>query len=237
MNKYNNLLKIILTLLLVLVVIILFKYYHLRHLLSLDGLSSYGFQIMQIKTDNPYKFVIGYVVIYTILIALCIPGTIILDIIAGFLFGILCGSALMVISYGIGTIFNYFVVHYLLHDFFIKRLKQLKIKSITGNNQQQKFINLTALRLIPIIPFWALNILASVIKLRFDLFMLSTIIGIIPIAIIYAIVGDGARDTILSHEVLSPHMLMNPKIWVPLICLSIIVMLPSLVKFIKKYMT
>ena len=233
-NSSINVIKTILTLVLVIAVIVLFKYFHLRSYLSIDGLNQYSDQILQIRTDDPYKFILGYFLIYFVLMIFCIPGTIILDIVAGFLFGIIWGMVLITVSYTVATCGNYFVVHYLFHDFFTKRMSQFKIK-IRGKNQMQIFISLTALRLIPIIPFWALNIFASVLKLRFNLFVLSTISGILPIAVIYAVVGDGTRDTLLSHDGLTLDMIMNAKIWVPLIILAIIMMLPSVIKYVKQY--
>jgi len=234
MGKYANLFKIAITLILVLLVIVLFKHYHLNQYLGLEGFNTYSLRILEIKTQSPYTFISVYMLSYFLLIALCIPGTVMLDILAGFLFGIFWGSILVTISYTLATIGNYLLVHYLFHDFFINRLKKFNIKISATANAKQKFLSLTALRLVPVIPFWALNILASVIKLPFRLFILSTMIGILPATIIYAIVGDGTRDTVLSHNKLSPNMLMDTKIWLPLVALSVLTLLPSIIKKIKR---
>lgn len=233
MKNFNFLLKTIIILILIALVFVLFKHFHIHHYLSVTGINDYSDQIVQSRASHPYTFVIGYFALYFILIVCCIPGTIILDIIAGFVFGVFLGTVLIVISYTISTCGNYFVVHYLFHDFFIKRLKKFKIKNL-GKNQRQVFINITALRLIPVIPFWALNIFASIFKMRFGLFILSTIIGISPVAVIYAFIGDSTRDAILSHSALNIDILLNPKIWVPLALLALIIMLPGIVKSINK---
>lgn len=233
MKNFNFLLKTVIALILIILVFTLFKHFHIHHYLSVTGINDYSDQIMQTSATHPYAFIMGYFILYFILIVCCIPGTIVLDIIAGFIFGIFWGTILIVISYTVSICGNYFVVHYLFHDFFIKRLKKIKIKNL-GKNQRQIFFNITALRLIPVIPFWALNIFASLFKMRFGLFMLSTLIGISPVAVIYAFIGDNARDTILSHKVLNIDILLNPKIWMPLALLALIIMLPGIVKSINK---
>ncbi|MFN8769987.1 MAG: TVP38/TMEM64 family protein [Neisseriaceae bacterium] len=233
MNNFSILLKTMIVLIITILAIVLFKYFNLHYYLSVAGINDYSHQIVQFSTSHPYHFIIGYFLLYFVLITCCIPGTVILDIIAGFLFGIFWGTTLIVISYTISICGNYFVVHYLFHDFFIKRLKKIKISHL-GKDQKQIFINLTALRLIPIIPFWTLNILASIFRMRFGLFILSTIVGIFPIAIIYTIIGDSARDALLSHEVLNISVLMAPKVWILLGLLALIIMLPGIVKSINR---
>lgn len=234
MKKINNWLKITSGLSLVIVAIMLFHYFHIQHYLSVEGLNNYSSQISFVKDNNPYQFIGVYFLIYFLLIICCIPGTIILDIIAGFLFGTYWGSLLIIISYTLSTCGNYFVVDYILHDFFVNRLKKIRIP-INQGNQRLIFISLTALRFIPIIPFWAINLLASLLKMRFKLFIISTAIGIFPIAVIYALVGDGMKEVISAHHVLNLDILTSPKLWVPLALLAITMLLPGLAKVLSRY--
>ena len=231
----KNLIKILLTLLMVIVIIILFKHFHLQYYLSIAGFNQYSDQILQFQDAEPYKFVMWYSLVYLSCLILCVPGTVILDIVAGFLFGEFWGTILVVINYTIGVFINFVVVHYLFHEFFLKRFKRLNIV-IHGRNQRELFLNLTGLRLIMLIPFWVLNIMASVLNIRLKLYLISVIIGVLPAAIIYAFVGVGAREALFTHGVITAHMLMNPKIWLPLLFFAIITMLPSIFKQIKKYL-
>ena len=229
----KNLYRILITLMIVIFIIILFKYFHLRAYLGIAGFNRYSGQILQIHSQHPYTFVVAYFIVYVLLIICCAPGTIALDILAGFLFGVFWGTALIVISYLVGVCCNFIVVHYLLHDFFLKRFKKFKI-AISGNNKRELFLNLTSLRLIPIIPFWVLSIIASILKVEFKLFITSAFIGILPIAVIYALIGDGTRSAILSHGQLTVGVLFNPEIWLPLIALSLIMVSPNIFKYIRR---
>lgn len=231
----KNLIKIFLTLVLVITVIVLFKYFHLRHYLSIQGFNEYSDQIIQFQIAKPYVFICGYFLIYIMTLTLCLPGTIVLDVIAGFLFGVYWGTLLVVFSYTIGIYLNFLVVHYLFHDFFLKRLKSFRVE-IHGRNQRALFLSLTGLRLVMVIPFWVLNIVASVLKIRMKLYMYSVVLGVLPAAIIYAFVGVGAREIILSHEPITIQMLMNPKIWLPLTIFAMFTMAPSVLKQIKRYL-
>ena len=104
---------------------------------------------------------------------------------------------------------------------------------IHGGGRYGLLINLISLRLIAVIPFWILNILAALLNVRMSTFIISTLIGITPMSIIYVVIGDGVRGSTANGELLSADVLTNPKIWVPLFCMAVILMIPNIKKLIK----
>ena len=83
------------------------------------------------------------------------------------------------------------------------------------------------------IPFWILNILAALLNVRMSTFVISTLIGITPMSIIYVVIGDGVRDSTANGQMLNADVLTNPKIWIPLFCMAVILMIPNIVKLFK----
>lgn len=229
----RSLIKIGVLLLVVAFFIMLTKYYHLNDYLSLEGFNNYRDRIIGYKIGHPAQFILGYVVSYIILITLCIPGTILFDLIAGFVFGWYFGTIIVVFSYGIGSLLNFILVRYFFKDLFANKFSRFK-SLIHGSGQYGLLINLTGLRLIAVIPFWILNIVAALLNVNVRTFLTSTIIGIIPSTIIYAVIGDGVRDMLNSGEPLTTELLINPRIWIPIFVMALLLMLPNIIKYYRQ---
>lgn len=174
-------------------------------------------------------FIVEYMLIYILLISCCMPGTILFDLLAGFLFGIYWGTLLTVVTYLIGATVNFLIIRYVFKGLFIGKFTKFK-KLVKGSKPKYLFFNLASLRLIPVIPFWALNIASALVDVGLVTFTLSTLLGIIPTSFIYAMIGDGVHQTLAKHQHLSPHILTDPKIWLPLICIAALMLLPNFIK-------
>jgi uncharacterized membrane protein YdjX (TVP38/TMEM64 family) len=232
MSKNSNTIKIIMFLLLIVVSVVIFKYFNLQQYLSVNGINKYSNLIIEYQKYQPVKFLLLFFSIYVGLLIFCISGTVFLDIMAGFILGIIGGTVLIMISYTIGIILNYIVVNYLLKDFFANRFKNSKfLKNIPS--KKHVFMSLLSLRMIPVLPFWSLNIIASILSANMWTFISSTIIGIIPVAYIYSLLGNNLRSVFLSNQHITENMLFNYKIWLPLFLLSMISVMPLLWKKYK----
>jgi uncharacterized membrane protein YdjX (TVP38/TMEM64 family) len=234
--KVGQMKRIILKLSILIVIVLAFisiiNYYHINDYLSLKGFNNYHNQLMSFELRHPYEFIAAYVIIYIALISLCIPGTILLDLIAGFIFGSVMGSVIVILSYSIGSVLNFLLIRFFFKDMLIDRFEKFKA-IIHGSGSYGLLMNLIGLRLIAVIPFWILNIAAALLNVRLSTFLISTVIGIIPSSIIYAVIGAGVHDTFLMQEELTAGALLNPKIWLPIIFMAILLLLPNFIKLYK----
>ncbi len=210
------------------------RWLHLHDYLSIEGFNHYRNEIMLYENDNPGIFILSYIILYIATIACCIPGTIIFDLLAGYVFGIFGGSILVLCSYMIGSCINFFIVRFFLHKALENKFNKFK-HFITGHGTYGLLLNLISLRLIAVIPFWIINIIAALVNVRLSTFILSTFIGILPSSIIYVVIGDGVNDSVNSGDGLSTTILLNPKIWIPLCIMGIILMTPNIIKSLKHY--
>lgn len=222
--KKQTIFKLAIIFSMALIIISLIKALHLNYYLSLDGFKHYHNYLLTIKNAHPYSFVALFISFYIVLIACCIPGTIILDVISGFLFGSILGSILVIFSYSLGSIANFIVVRYVLKELIYSKFIKFK-HFIKGVNEYKLILNLIGLRLIPIMPFWILNILVAILDVRMRTFAISTIIGIIPTSVIYVIIGNELK-THLEDCSLSLTHLINLKLGLPLLLLGILMILP-----------
>lgn len=228
--KKTNLLKIFGLVLTASIVIFLFEHFHLNEYLSIDGFNNYNKQILDFEESHVAEFIAIYVVSYIVLIAACIPGTILFDLLAGFLFGPYLGTVLVLFSYLTGATCNYLLARFLLHDFISQKFGHLKEVIIKNGDRTALIRNLIGLRFIPAIPFWLLNILSAVLDIPLKVFIWTTFIGIIPTSIIYVVIGHGVRDQMKQHRGVSIDMLTDPKMWLPLIILGALLIVPNIIK-------
>lgn len=206
----------------------LFFRYHLWVYLSLNGFNQYHDIILEFEQQHLWEFSCLYILSYILLIALCMPGTILFDLLAGFLYGPYLGTVIVVISYLLGAIVNFILVRYLLKELFQRRFFHLRHLIMRDNSWVAW--NLMALRLIPVIPFWVLNILAAVLEVPITVFALTTLVGIIPVSIIYVLIGNGVSLQLQQHKTISADMIANPRILVPLVLLALLILVPNAVK-------
>jgi uncharacterized membrane protein YdjX (TVP38/TMEM64 family) len=230
----RNLFKLFGLLIVLAVLFGIFERYHLWVYLSLDGFNRYHDQILHFERHHIVEFTLIYIVSYIVLIACCIPGTILFDLLAGFIYGPVIGSLLVIFCYLSGALINFSLVRFLLYDLMHKRFCHLRSVIFKDNNIRSAAINLIGLRFIPVIPFWLLNILAAVVRIPFSIFALTTFIGIIPTSVIYVMIGNGVRYQLQYHQPLTAQSLANPRLLLPLVLLGLLIVIPNIIKGYRK---
>lgn len=216
------------------IIVGLFERYHLYAYLNLEGFNKHRNQILEFEQLHLLEFTIAYIVSYILLIAACIPGTILFDLLAGFLFGPITGSFLVLFSYLTGAVVNFIVVKFLFNDFLSHKFGHLK-HLVARDGMKSTVLNLIGLRFIPVIPFWLLNILAALLDIPLKIFIITTFLGIIPTSIIYVMIGHGVRSQLDLNQPLDLAVLSNPKLWLPLIILGALIVVPNLIRSWHKH--
>lgn len=212
----------------------IFEHYHLWMYLSVNGFNRYHDEILHFEQHHILEFTLVYIVAYILLIACCIPGTILFDLLAGFIYGPFIGAFLVISCYLTGAIVNFILVRFLLYDLLHKHFSHLHHLVMKGNGLKSTAINLIGLRFIPVIPFWILNIVAAIVQIPFWIFVLTTFIGIIPTSVIYVLIGNGVRIQFQFHQPVTIGSLADPTLLGPLILLGLLVLIPNLIRNYRK---
>lgn len=233
MQKFGRY-KLVLFVIFIAVIVVLFERLHLYLYLNLDGFNQYHQQVLAYEEENTLVFIIGYIISYIVLIAACIPGTILFDLLAGFLFGPVAGSFIVIGSYLSGAVVNFLLVKFFFKEFLTHKFGHLRHVVDKGGDSRAMSLNLIGLRFIPVIPFWLLNILAAILNIRLQTFIFTTFIGIIPTSIIYVLIGHGVRTSINDNHPLTMSTISNPELWAPLIMLGLIILIPNIIRNIRK---
>jgi uncharacterized membrane protein YdjX (TVP38/TMEM64 family) len=88
---------------------------------------------------------------------------------------------------------------------------------------------------MPIFPFVFVNIAPAILGIRFNIYFITTLIGIIPGTFVYAVLGEGASEVFISGDILSLKGYDSIKIIIGLSGLSILSLSPIIIKYIKFY--
>jgi uncharacterized membrane protein YdjX (TVP38/TMEM64 family) len=131
---------------------------------------------------------LAYVIIYTVATALALPGSI-LTIAGGAVFGFGWGSVLTTIGANLGANAAFGLARELGRD-GVERLIGARLKGLDAATQQHGFVGLLVLRLIPLVPFNALNFGSGLTAIRLRDYSLATVVGILPGTLVYTFFAD-----------------------------------------------
>lgn len=201
--------------------------------MTIENIKNHRHLLVKWTHENYLLAIISYLIIYTSIIAISIPGALIFTMAAGFLFGTTWGTVLVLISETVGSSILFYAIKISLSDWFEKRAGKW-VKKMEKNFQNNAFSYILTLRLIPIIPFWVVNIVAALVGVELPTFMLSTFIGIIPLTIIYVSLGESLGSMFDAEQVSSLSILLQPHILFPLLVLSSLSILPGVYHYFKK---
>ena len=174
---------------------------------------------------NPLQSILLFFVIYVIVTGFSIPGASILSLLAGAIFGLLLGSVLVIFGATIGATIAFWLARYLLGNSIQEKYAD-KLKTINEGVKKDGAFYLLTLRLIPIFPFFVINVLMGLTPMRTITYLLTSFFGMLAGTIIYVNVGT----QLASLESVSG--ILTPKIWGALILLAIF---PWIAKFVIRF--
>ena len=212
--------------------LILFFYFHLYSYLDFSTLKQHRQELLQWNRQHYLLAVIGYLVIYQLAVAVSIPGAVYLTLLGGFLFGILAGTVYTVIGATLGSVWLFLAVNTALGNFFAHR-SQKWIHKMRQGFVDNAFNYLLVLRLVPIFPFWVVNIVPALLGVSLKIFFWTTLIGIIPGSLVYTMLGNGLGHILDVGQTPQLTIIFKPFILIPLLALALLSLLPVIYKHFK----
>lgn len=219
--------------LILIILAILFLSLDIKEYLSFNWLKQNHNELLIYKEQNFYYFIFTYMFFYVLLVACSLPGASIATITGGFLFGPYLGTIINVISATIGALIIFIAVKLAFVDAFSNTHKDWLIKMKKGF-KKNAFSYLLTLRLIPIFPFWLVNIAPAILGVRTITFINATLLGIIPGSAIYTNIGNGLDKIIENNNSINLNIILEPKFLIPLILLALLSLAPTIYKNIKR---
>lgn len=223
----------LLPLLTLIALLILFFYFQLERYVSFNALKEHRSLLVSWTQTHYALAVLLFMGVYITAVAISVPGAIFLTLTGGFLFGIVWGTVFVVISATIGATLLFFAVRTALNEWLNKKTAAWIVKMREGF-QKNAFSYLFMLRLIPLFPFWVVNIVPGLLNVRTKTFILATFLGIIPGSLIYVMVGNGLGYIFDSGDKPDLAIIFTPKILLPLIGLALLSIVPLIFQRLHK---
>jgi uncharacterized membrane protein YdjX (TVP38/TMEM64 family) len=200
-----------------------FFYFDLGRYLSLEVLKQNRDQLL-IFTETHYVVSVAlFILAYVVVAGLALPGAVILTLAGGFLFGSVLGTIFVNLGATTGAVLAFLAARFLLRDWvedkFGKWLGPLQ-QGIT----KDAFSYLITLRLIPIFPFFVVNLVSGLTRMSVGSYVAATALGIIPGSFVYAYAGRQLGTINSLKEVASPNVIAA------FVLLGILALVPMLYK-------
>ena len=195
--------------------------------ISLPVLEREGGRLKNWVAVYPVLAPLVYVAAYVLGTGLGLPVGLVLTVAGGYLFGPFLGLVLAAIGGTTGAVVIFLAARSALHDVLARRI-QGPIAQMRDGFQNNAFNYLLSLRLIPIFPFWLVNIVAGIIGVRLRTYIAATAIGVIPGGFVYASLGETLERIIGSGQIPGLSILTDPWVVVALTGLAILSLLPIL---------
>ena len=199
-------LKKILILSVVVVAVALFFYLDLQRFLTLEALKANRQLLADYYAAHTVGTVAAFMVIYILQTALSLPGAAILSLAAGAIFGALAGTVYAVVAATVGATLAFLVTRYLLRDAILKRFGA-KLEGLNRELEQRGWNYLLFLRLVPLFPFFLINLAAGLTRLPLRVFVAGTLVGIIPGGFVFVNAGASLATIDSLSDVASPRVL------------------------------
>lgn len=184
----------------------LFFWLDLGRFLTLAALKANRQALYDYYAAHKILTVTAFMAIYIVQTALSLPGAAILSLAAGALFGAVMGTVYANIAATSGAALAFLVTRYFLRDAVLARFGR-HLENINRELQARGFNYLLFLRLVPVFPFFLINLAAGLTRLPLRTFVLGTMIGIIPGGFVYCNAGASLATVTSLHGIVSPRVL------------------------------
>ena len=169
---------------------------------------------------------------YTVAVAFSFPGASILTIAGGFLLGLTTGTLATVVGATLGATGVFLAARLAFGDLLRKKAGNAILKMEAGF-QENAFHYLLVLRLIPVFPFWIVNLAPALLKVPLRTYITATFLGIAPGTFVYPSIGNGLGAIFDRGETPDLGIIFEPAILIPITGLALLALLPIAIKKIR----
>jgi len=192
------------------------------HYLTLENAKIYQAQLNEYINDNFLLAGVLYFALYTVSTALSVPGAILLTLLGAALFGFWWSLLFVSFASSIGATLAFLFSRYLLQDWVQRRFGG-KLKAINQGIEKDGSLYLLTLRLIPVFPFFMVNLVMGLTTMSAKKYYLFSQLGMLPSTMLFLNAGTQLADINSLSGLLSPSLLVS---------LVVLGLLPLISKFI-----
>ena len=227
-SRTGGIKKIFLFILGIVAIFVLLKITGVTRYVTLAHLQDNKLWLREMVASHYWAIVLCYIISYALIITVAFPGFPPFTLAGGFLFGTFTGALYALIGSFTGSIVSFFAIKYFMrnrtehkyHDRLENFRKQIKQYGMANT--------LLMLHFLTIVPFFVIHSLAAIVKLPTLIFIWTTIVGSLPLLMVYSFAGKQLCMIENARDIFSPAVIA---LFVMLILLAVMPML------VRKYRT
>ncbi len=189
-------------------VVLLFKILGLGQYLTLDYLKASQDKFSQLYGENKLAVIAGYMIIYIAVTALSLPGAAVMTLAGGAMFGFWIGFVVVSFASTIGATLACFVARFLMRDWVQNKFGE-KLSTMNTGIEKEGAFYLFSLRLVPIFPFFVINLTMGMTTMKLLTFYWVSQIGMLPGTMVYINAGKELGQIESLSGILSPGLIIS----------------------------
>ncbi|MFT6452064.1 MAG: putative membrane protein YdjX (TVP38/TMEM64 family) [Halocynthiibacter sp.] len=207
----------------------------LRDYLSFEALSANREALIAQRDAHFVATVIGFIALYTVIVAFSLPGATIMTLAGGFLFATFPGALFNIMGATLGATALFLAARMGLGARLSAKMDASHgmVHRIKEGIDQNQWSFLFLIRLVPAVPFFVANLIPALVGVPLSRFVISTALGIVPGAVVYTSVGAGLGEVFARGESPNLGIIFEPHILLPLLGLAGLAALPILIKAVS----
>lgn len=205
----------------------------LQQYFTFDYLKEKHLEMKNLISNNIYSSAVIFLIVYVVAIALSLPIAGILSLFIGFVFPFPFSTMIVVFGATMGACILFYAAKTAFSEFFYEKVKPF-LSRIKPEIEENGKLYLITLRLIPLIPFWLLNLAPAFLNIPVWTFAWTTFIGIIPGSLIYTYAGNSLNTIFAKNEEFSIKSVFSTEILIALILIILFSLIPLIYKKWRK---
>ncbi len=228
-----SLLKRLLPLALIATVVVLFMALDLGRFISFDSLKEHREALNGWVSAYPLLAPLAYILLYIVVVAFSLPGGAVMTIGGGFLFGALTGGIYAVMGATMGATALFLIAKTSVGDFLMSKAGP-GINKLQAGFSDNAMSYMFVLRLVPIFPFFLVNLAPAFLGVSLRVYLIATFFGIMPATFVYALAGSGLGSVFDQGGEFSMQSILTPEMMAALAGLALLSLIPVLYKKFRK---
>jgi pyruvate/2-oxoglutarate dehydrogenase complex dihydrolipoamide dehydrogenase (E3) component/uncharacterized membrane protein YdjX (TVP38/TMEM64 family) len=176
--------------------------------LTLDAIKAQRADFQELRAASPATVGAAFFAVYTLVTAVSLPGAALMTLAAGALFGVFEGTLIVSFASSIGATLAFLTSRYLFKDRVQARFGT-RLKAINDGVTKDGAFYLFTLRLVPVVPFFLINLLMGLTPIRARTFYWVSQVGMLPGTIVYVNAGTRLAEIESLRDVSSPALLAS----------------------------
>lgn len=192
---------------------------------TLEVLREHRGTLQAFVADNGILAAVAFALFYAVVVAFSLPGGAVMTLAAGFLFGTVGGGLIVVVGATAGATVLFLVARTAVGDLLRAKAGPFLARMEDGF-RENALSYLLFLRLVPVFPFWLVNLVPAFLGVPTLTYVIGTFFGIIPGTFVFASVGNGLGAVLDAGQDPDLGIIFKPEILGPLVALALISLLP-----------